>query len=71
MKCSDHAMELVRSTLTSQIFVDWYQSKFEDWITGQPDAPTTEEISDDIKRLFSLYSLDCGEQDAEDRSDSP
>lgn len=38
--------------LSSQRFFDWYGSTFEDHITGEEDAKSTEEIKDDIRRML-------------------
>lgn len=44
--------EEILAVLTKQRFYDFYNGDFEDWLVGDEDALTTEEILAEIERLF-------------------
>lgn len=50
----DNKVQSIFDTLTTQRFYDWYMGKFDDWISGEENAPTKEEILKDIKQLFHV-----------------
>jgi len=43
----------VLRVMETQSFSDWYKNDFEDYITGEPDAKTEEEILDDLESIFT------------------
>lgn len=48
-----HTVETILETLSTQTFVDWYATKFADYI-GAYNEEEEEKIKKDIKRLFGV-----------------
>lgn len=50
--------EQILNVLSTQAFADWFtedrRGNFDRWIQGDPDAPTKEEILEDIRRFFQI-----------------
>jgi len=48
----DHVVQSVYQMLMSQDFVDWYEDKFMDYVSGEEDCATTDDIMQDLKKML-------------------
>lgn len=52
-KLSEEEAQEIFKILDGQRFYDWYNGEFEAVVQGRDDAPSQEEILEDIKDIFS------------------
>jgi hypothetical protein len=45
----EHLAQLLLNILEQQSFKDWYDNDFEDYITGEENAPTKEALLKDLQ----------------------
>lgn len=52
----EQIVEAIFETLQGQRFANWYGDggKFDNWIRGEVNRPTAEQIKEDIARLFHV-----------------
>jgi len=46
--------QMIMNTLMSARFGDWFEKDFMDFVEGESDSKSTEEILDDIKEMFRV-----------------
>ncbi len=53
---SEQIAEILFNVISTQPFVSWYQSKFEDFVTGEENAPSKDQLLLDLQRLISRFA---------------
>ena len=53
---SEQIAEILFNVISTQPFVSWYQSKFEDFVTGEEDAPSKDQLLLDLQKLISRFA---------------
>ena len=48
---------IILEALSKQRFADWYTTKFDRSLVGDPDAPTETEILEDIVKLLRVEEM--------------
>lgn len=54
MSIGDYIAEAIEKGLSSQAFLNWYNTKYEKFNRGDEDCVNREEIIEDIKRIFDI-----------------
>ena len=53
---NEQIAEILFNVISTQPFVSWYQSKFEDFVTGEEDAPSKDQLLLDLQKLISRFA---------------